>query len=163
MVNEIIEIEISGLTHQGMGVGRKDGLAVFVADTIPGETVRARIVRRQKNYAVAERLAVLQPSADRLQPACRYNGICGGCSLQHVRYARQLLLKRNLVEDTLRRIGGFREIVVPRLCLLRMPSFTATAPSFICNGRKEGRSSVFLTGTAIGSRILQAACYWPLP
>ena len=113
MVNEIIEIEISGLTHQGMGVGRKDGLAVFVADTIPGETVRARIVRRQKNYAVAERLAVLQPSVDRLQPACRYNGICGGCSLQHVRYARQLLLKRNLVEDTLRRIGGFREIVVP--------------------------------------------------
>lgn len=130
MVNEIIEIEISGLAHQGMGVGRKEGLAVFVADTIPGETVRARIVRWHKNYAVAEPLAVLQPSVDRLQPPCRYDGVCGGCSLQHIRYARQLLLKKSLVEDSLRRIGGFREIEIPPVVPAPEPFFYRNRAQF---------------------------------
>lgn len=57
-----IEIEISGLASDGAGLGRADGLAVFVTGALPGERVRARVIRRKKNYARAEMTAIIEPS-----------------------------------------------------------------------------------------------------
>jgi serine protease inhibitor len=52
--NDIIELEMTGMTHEGLGVGRKNGMAVFVEGAVSGEKVNARIIKVQKNYAVAE-------------------------------------------------------------------------------------------------------------
>jgi len=50
---QIIELEITGMTHEGLGVGRYEGFAIFVQGAIDGEVVRAEIIKVLKSYAVA--------------------------------------------------------------------------------------------------------------
>ncbi|MGE5576360.1 MAG: 23S rRNA (uracil(1939)-C(5))-methyltransferase RlmD [Syntrophothermus sp.] len=100
-----IELEITGLTHSGEGVGRREGFAVFVPGALPGERVKARITEVKKNYATALLDAIFQPSPERQEPVCPVFRKCGGCQLQHLKYEAQLSYKRQLVVDALNRIG----------------------------------------------------------
>src|SRR5690606_32189757 len=77
-------LDIRGLAHGGAGVARRaDGMAVFVAGALPGESVVARVTREHKRHAEAEVFEVLRPSPDRRTPPCPVFGLCGGCTLQH--------------------------------------------------------------------------------
>lgn len=106
---------IDGLSHNGEGVARIEGKATFVPFTIPGETVDIKIIDEKKSFQRARLLQVLNPSADRVEPPCPYYCNCGGCSYQHVKYPRQLELKRQVVQETLKRIGGIETPVNPVL------------------------------------------------
>ncbi|NPV28001.1 MAG: 23S rRNA (uracil(1939)-C(5))-methyltransferase RlmD [Firmicutes bacterium] len=108
---EIILV-IEGFSHQGEGVGRYDGWAVFVPNTIPGEEVRVRLVEAKKSYLRGEIIEILKPSVYRTEPACQLVNQCGGCQLQHICYEEQLRLKTQLVRDALARIGGLEKPVV---------------------------------------------------
>jgi len=110
--NEKIELKITGLTHAGEGVGRWQGLAVFVPGTAPGETVLAGVVELKKNHARARLLEVTGPSPARRRPECGHFSTCGGCRLQHVDYGEQLRLKTALVRDSLARIAGLEGVTV---------------------------------------------------
>jgi 23S rRNA (uracil1939-C5)-methyltransferase len=110
--NDIFEMEITGMTHEGLGVGKKDGMAVFVQGAIDGELVRAKVIKLAKNYAVARVEDWLQKSPHRQEPFCKVYRRCGGCSLQHMSYAKQLEFKQRVVKDNLERIGGFKDIRV---------------------------------------------------
>ncbi len=79
-----IEIELTGFTHDGRGVGEYQGKKVFVAGGLPEERVVARIVHREANFDEAELVEVLQPSPERVTPQCALYGDCGGCQLQHL-------------------------------------------------------------------------------
>ncbi len=103
--NEVYEIEITGMTEEGDGVGRVDNMAVFVPYTIVGETVRVLIVKVLKNYAFGKLLEVLKPSLHRVKAECPYFYQCGGCQLWHMDREAELLYKRQKVEDCLRRLG----------------------------------------------------------
>ncbi len=103
--NEIYEIEITGMTEEGDGVGRVDHLAVFVPYTIVGETVRVLIVKVLKHYAFGKLLEVLQPSLHRVKAECPYFYQCGGCQLWHMDREAELAYKKQKVEDCLRRLG----------------------------------------------------------
>lgn len=107
---EPLEVEIEGLTHDGRGVYRNEGKAVFVADALPGEVVRVQPLRRRKGQDEARLLEVLSPAGDRVTPRCNYFGYCGGCALQHLEHASQLEDKQAQLASALQRIGG----VVPR-------------------------------------------------
>jgi 23S rRNA (uracil1939-C5)-methyltransferase len=102
-------IEITGMTHEGQGVGRIEGLAVFVDGALEGEQVEAKIIKVNKTYAVGKLLAVLKPSPGRTEPFCPAYRRCGGCSLQHMDYSAQLAFKTKLVRDNLERIGGLKD------------------------------------------------------
>ena len=110
--NDIYEIEITGMTHDGMGVGRVDGMAVFVQRAIEGEKVVAKIIKVTKNYAVARIEEWITTSPERTEPFCPVYKRCGGCSLQHMSYNMQLKFKHRVVTDNLERIGGFWGIQV---------------------------------------------------
>ena len=100
-------IEITGIGSDMQGVGRlPDGRAVFVPGAIPGETVNIQIERDKGRFCEASLCAVLAASEDRAAPACPHAGDCGGCQARHMRYARTLALKRQIVSDALSRIGG---------------------------------------------------------
>ena len=101
-----ITLTIKDLAFGGNGVGRADGRVCFVPFTIPGDEVIARIVGVKKNYLECELVRVLSPSPDRQAPLCPLFGICGGCSLQHLSYPAQLKWKKNILIESLRRIGG---------------------------------------------------------
>ena len=100
-------IDITGINSAFDGVGRmRDGRVVFIPGAIPGEKVRAQITEDKGRFCTAALCDVLEPSPDRITPACPYAGACGGCQAQHIRYERTLELKKQIVTDALTRIGG---------------------------------------------------------
>ncbi len=100
------EAEILDLAQDGRGVARRDGKTVFVDDALPGERVRATIVKRRRSHDEARLDEVLEASVDRVTPRCPHFGNCGGCSLQHLAPAAQLAAKESSLFDALERIGG---------------------------------------------------------
>lgn len=105
-----VELFVNRLILGGDGLAELDGLKVFVPFAAPEERVRARIVLRKRDYAVAQIEEVIEPSPLRIQPACPYYGRCGGCQLQHISYTGQLVVKKLLVNDALQHLG---KIYVP--------------------------------------------------
>lgn len=103
--NDSIELNIHDLGTDGQGIGRHEGLAVFVNGALPGETVRAKVIALKKNYAVGKLEEVLLPSPMRIKPPCPVFSKCGGCTLQHLSYAGQLQYKHNHVKSCMERIG----------------------------------------------------------
>ena len=110
--NEIVEIEITGMTAQGAGVGHYQGMAVFTPLTAPGDVARVRVVKAAKNYAYGRLEELVSPSADRMEPDCPCFAQCGGCCYRHITYEAELGIKAARVQDTLTRIGGFRSLPV---------------------------------------------------
>ena len=86
-----------------------DSFVVFVPFVLVGEVVEAEIMEVKKNFARAKLLRVIQPSPERVEPACRYFAQCGGCQYQHIDYAAQLRLKHKQIADLFQRIGGFEQ------------------------------------------------------
>lgn len=111
-VGQVRELRIDGLAHGGDGVGRIDGLAVFVPRVVPGDLVRVRLIDVRKTYARGAVIAVLEPGPGRITPACPVYGPCGGCQWQHIDYTCQLSLKTAIVRDALARLGGLAEVPV---------------------------------------------------
>lgn len=101
----VFEAGIDNLSHDGRGVAHVEGKTVFVADALPGERVRARLVRRHRNFDEATVDEVLEASPDRVVPRCRHFGVCGGCALQHLEPAAQIAAKQNALAQNLARIG----------------------------------------------------------
>ena len=93
------------INHLGQGVGHINGLTVFTTNTIPGDSVHVRAIRRHPKYAVAELLRILQPAIARIEPDCPQADRCGSCTLQMMRYADQLHFKQQQVAQALLRIG----------------------------------------------------------
>lgn len=108
---ETLTLEITGLTHDGRGVGRHDGLAVFVAGALPDETVRARITQRKRRFAEAELIEILSPSPQRQTPFCPHFGRCGGCQLQHLQPVAQRHWKQHNLQQQLARYGLDEQLI----------------------------------------------------
>ena len=100
-----ITVEIGDLGHDGRGVARVDGKAMFVTDALPGETVRARRTQRHRHFDEAELVAVEIASPERVTPPCPHFGVCGGCVLQHLSTDGQIASKQNVLQENLARIG----------------------------------------------------------
>ena len=107
-MNQLMTLKISAMSTDATGISRTDKGVIFVQGALPGETVKAEIVARKKDFMIAETTSILEPSAGRVKPKCKYYGHCGGCQLQHADYATQLKLKAEIVKDSMTRIGGFK-------------------------------------------------------
>lgn len=136
-----IELDITTLTNRGVGLGRvqlptpapkSDSLildtckpdtsthepgqgswVVMVPFSLPGERVRARVFRNQKNFSEADLVEVLTPSPGRVEPRCALFGQCGGCQYQHLNYEGQLKWKRQQVAELLEHLAGISHPVNP--------------------------------------------------
>ena len=104
--NQDVTLTIDGMTNEGQGVAHLDGVAFFVPETVVGETVEAHIIKVEKRYCVAKVKSILTASPARTAPVCEAYPYCGGCSMQHMTYAEQLIEKRQFVVDALQRLGG---------------------------------------------------------
>ena len=104
--NDLIMLEITDLTEEGQGVGKKDGLVFFVKDSVMGDLVEARILKAKKNYAYAKVEKLLEASPYRIIPLCPVAGKCGGCQLQHLSYEKELAWKEDRIAQSLIRIAG---------------------------------------------------------
>jgi 23S rRNA (uracil1939-C5)-methyltransferase len=103
-----LEADVVDLDHDGRGVARVAGKAVFIEGALPGERVRFRVLKRRSQFDEAALTEIIVASPDRVQPQCAHFGICGGCSLQHLAPGAQILAKERQLLGTLERIGRVR-------------------------------------------------------
>jgi len=101
-----VNVEIQNIAAGGDGVGRADGVVVFVPRTAPGDLARVRMTV-SKRFARGELLELERASPSRVDPPCPHYTIdrCGGCQIQHLSYDAQLAAKSVIIGDALRRIG----------------------------------------------------------
>jgi 23S rRNA (uracil1939-C5)-methyltransferase len=125
------ELSIDDLGHDGRGVGRVEGKAVFVSGALPGERVRARQTGRNRHFDEAEVIEVLQASPQRVAPRCPHFGTCAGCVLQHLDQDAQIAAKQHVLLENLSRIGHVQPGRV-------LPPLTDAAWGY----RRKGRLSV---------------------
>jgi len=105
MHGETLDTTIEKLVTGGAGMGRKDGEVVFVRGALPGERVRARIVRRAKGFLEAALLEILEASPDREEPPDMSPGALAGADLFYMKLAAQREAKREIVRDCFARIA----------------------------------------------------------
>jgi 23S rRNA (uracil1939-C5)-methyltransferase len=105
MADELI-LSIEKLVYGGDGLAHADGNTVFVPYVLPGEEVRAATKTKKKKLIWAELLEVTSPSKDRRKARCPHFQTCGGCHYQHISAAEQLRLKKEILRETLSRLGG---------------------------------------------------------
>ena len=101
-------LQIESLDQEGRGIARRDGKTIFVEGALPGERVTASVYRRKPSFEVATTQVVLKSTSSRVDPVCRYFGICGGCALQHLDESAQVAVKQRVLEDALWHIGKVR-------------------------------------------------------
>lgn len=104
--NDKYIVDIIDMGMDGEGIAKVDGQIVFVPYAILGEKVEVLIIKTKSKFAVGKVINVISPSAVRCEPKCPYFTKCGGCDVQHIKYEDQLTLKRNSLQNTLKRIGG---------------------------------------------------------
>jgi len=104
-LHQVFDLDIHDLSHDGRGVGRRDGKTVFVSGALPGETVRAEQTGRNRHFDEARTLEVLKPAPERVEARCPHFGTCAGCVLQHLEESRQIAAKQVVLVENLRRIG----------------------------------------------------------
>lgn len=105
-VTETFELRIDSIAAGGDGVGRHDGVVVFVPRTSPGDTVRVEASQKGRLMR-GTLLHVITPAPTRVDPRCPHyeTDRCGGCQLQHMTYESQLAAKSGMIRDALTRIG----------------------------------------------------------
>ncbi len=101
-----MKLKIEKLVYEGYGLGFNDGKAVFVPFAAPGDLLDVRVVKSHKGFDNAEIVEILEGSACRVEPGCPHFESCGGCHLQHIGYAHQLLWKQLILEEQLCRFAG---------------------------------------------------------
>lgn len=108
-----LELVTEKLAFGGQAIARLDRFVYFVDDALPGETVRAVVYKRKKNFAFARAVEILKASPDRVPPTCPWMGRCGGCALRHCAPAAQLRLKRDILVEALHALPAAQALVAP--------------------------------------------------
>ena len=106
-------ITIEKLVQGGRGLARQEGQVLLVRGVIPGETVSFAAGAKRRGVQEGTVREILQPSPDRVAAPCPVYAVCGGCQLQHIRYDAQLRFKRDMLDETLTRVGKLQVEVPP--------------------------------------------------
>ena len=96
---ESLDLEAQGVAHNA------EGKVVFIDGALPGEEVRVSVQRRKNNWEQATVVDRRRESSQRVTPACRHFGVCGGCKMQHFHVGAQVATKQRAVEDALWHLG----------------------------------------------------------
>ncbi len=164
--NQEYEITIEDMGNEGEGIGHIDGMAVFVKDAVVGDVARVKIVKAKKNYAYGRLMALVKPSAFRVEPICPLARKCGGCSIMQVSYEKQLEWKQGKVINCLKRIGGIADVeekMEPIIGMGRKEDFPAiryrNKAQFPVRRDKDGRLAIGFYAGRTHSVIDTDVCY----
>jgi 23S rRNA (uracil1939-C5)-methyltransferase len=107
-MSEEFIVSIEKLVYGGDGLAHHGDCAVFVPFVLPGEEVRAAVRSQKKNIVWANPLEITKPASTRITPQCAHFKTCGGCQYQHIEAGEQTRLKKEILKETLARLGGIR-------------------------------------------------------
>ncbi len=103
--NDIVEILIEDITLDGSGVGRYEGLAVFVPNAVTGDLLKVKILKVKSKLAYGKIEEIINSSEHRKNTDCAVSSKCGGCSFRHIDYSYELSIKENTVKNNFKRIA----------------------------------------------------------
>ncbi|MCI6866514.1 MAG: 23S rRNA (uracil(1939)-C(5))-methyltransferase RlmD, partial [Lachnospiraceae bacterium] len=137
--DDIVKVTIEDMSSEGLGVGRSDGLALFVKDTVIGDVAEVKVMKMKKTYGYARLVRLLSPSPDRVDAPCPVAKQCGGCQIQAMDYEAQLRFKENKVRGNLQRIGKFQEIPMEKIIGMEVPFRYRNKAQFPIGTDKNGK------------------------
>ena len=140
--NQIIELDMTGYTAEGSGVGRFHGIAVFVPQAAAGDRLSVKILKTAKSYAFGKVEKILSPSADRVPSDCPRFSQCGGCVYRHIRYEAECSAKQQRVQDAIERIAGFRFAVLQPIVRAENPGHYRNKAQLPIGGGQGGEISL---------------------
>ena len=103
--NDELDVIIDRLGINGEGIAAKNGKVIFIPYALPGEKVKVHIINDKNSFLIGKIVQIYNQSEDRCDAKCPYYQKCGGCDIQHIKYEKQLDLKRKIVEDTIKKIA----------------------------------------------------------
>ncbi|NSL56537.1 23S rRNA (uracil(1939)-C(5))-methyltransferase RlmD [Uliginosibacterium aquaticum] len=107
---------IESLDHEGRGIARCDGKAIFIEGALPGERVEFSSYRVKPKFEQATMLVLHKASALRVTPKCEFYGTCGGCSMQHLEASAQVAVKQRVLENAFWHLGRIRpDLLLPAI------------------------------------------------
>ncbi|GAA5181456.1 23S rRNA (uracil(1939)-C(5))-methyltransferase RlmD [Niveibacterium umoris] len=107
---------IESLDHEGRGIARVDGKAIFIEGALPGERVEYSSYRKKAKFEQATATRLISESPQRVAPRCEFFGTCGGCSMQHLDAGAQVAAKQRVLEDSLWHIARLKpELIYPAI------------------------------------------------
>lgn len=161
--NDIVQITIEDMGHNGEGIGKIDGYPLFIKDAVIGDEISAIVTKAGKSYGYGRVKDILRPSIHRVEPLCPHAGPCGGCQIQALEYSRQLEYKENTIRNHLKRIGGFENPPMEPIIGMDQPFYYRNKAQFPVGKDRDGR---IITGFYAGRthRIIDnRRCYLGLP
>ena len=103
--NDILQVEVTDLNHEGLGIAKAEGVVIFVQAGVTGDKALVKIIKSAKNYCVARIEELIEGSKYRAEPVCPYFKRCGGCVYQHITPEYENKLKKIRVEKEFKRFG----------------------------------------------------------
>jgi len=103
------QVRIGSVAFKGYGVARIQDKVVFIPHTVAGDEAWIEMIEEKKRYSMGRLIQIVEPSPWRVTPPCPSFGVCGGCQWQHIDYSAQVEFKKNILTETLKRLGGLRE------------------------------------------------------
>ena len=108
-----MQVHIDRIDHFGNGIGNINGKIIFVKGALPGETVDVTITKDKKSFMEGTINTIIYKSSKRVEPFCKYFGVCGGCSLCHLNYENTLEYKKERVKNILSKFD------IPKINVIR--------------------------------------------
>jgi len=90
-------------------VARTHGKVVFIPHAVTGDEAWIEMTEEKEKYSMGRLIQIVEPSPWRVNPPCTSFRSCGGCQWQHIDYLIQCKLKKEILEDVLKRLGGLKE------------------------------------------------------
>ena len=112
-VPEVLEVDIEKLSYQGYGIAKYNGYVIFVENACPGDRLRIRLGKKNKNFGFGKIVEIISQSEHRIKPFCPMQKVCGACQIQYIDYPSQLMFKKEMVEDCMRGLNVEIAEVVP--------------------------------------------------
>jgi len=158
--NDELVIEIEDIGSDGEGIGKYQGYTLFVKNALVGDKVKVKVMKTKKSYGYARLLEIIVESPYRVKARCELAGKCGGCSIQHLDYEKQLEYKQNKVKNCLERIGGFHnEINMEPIIGMEEPYNYRNKAQFPVGRNKEGKVVIGFYAGGTHSIIDTTNCY----
>lgn len=104
----VITIKRLGINGEGVGYYRRK--AVFIEGGIPGEVVKAEVMKVESKYITARIKDIEKRSPRRTDAPCPVFDVCGGCQIQHIKYEGQLAGKEDIIREAFSRYAGLQEL-----------------------------------------------------
>jgi 23S rRNA (uracil1939-C5)-methyltransferase len=104
-----VQVRIESVAFRGYGVARTHGKVVFIPHAVTGDEAWIEMTEEKEKYSMGRLIQIVEPSPWRVNPPCTSFRSCGGCQWQHIDYLIQCKLKKEILEDVLKRLGGLKE------------------------------------------------------